>query len=83
LKSWTPLFRPYGVEEIGNGGGGADIGPLAKLGTTMSSLSPDSQRYFDIHHSALDVFENVSRRELHLGAGVMAAFIYMVDKYGN
>jgi hypothetical protein len=69
--------------KVESGGGGADIGPLAKLGTTMTSLNPDSQRYFDVHHAATDVFEAVSRRELHLGAGLMAAFLYMVDKYGN
>jgi hypothetical protein len=74
---------PFGIYEFTSGGGGADINPLAGLGTTLVGLSPDSQRYFDIHHSALDVFEAVSRRELHLGAGVMVGLIYLVDKYGN
>lgn len=82
LKAWSALFTGYGVK-IESGGGGADIGPMRKLGTTIASLSPDSQRYFDVHHAATDVFEAVSRRELHLGAGLMAAFLYMVDKYGN
>jgi hypothetical protein len=45
-------------------------------------LVPDSQRYFDIHHSELDVFEQVSRRELHLGASVIAGLVFLVDKYG-
>jgi hypothetical protein len=27
LQSWVPLLYPYGVYEITNGGGGADIGP--------------------------------------------------------
>lgn len=83
VKSWAPLFLPYGVHEFTDGGGGADINPLRKLGTTTVGLSPDSQRYFDIHHSGLDVFEAVSRRELHLGAGVMAALVYLVDRHGN
>jgi carboxypeptidase Q len=82
VKDWAPLFARYGVK-VESGGGGADIGPMRKLGTTLASLSPDSQRYFDIHHAATDVFEAVSRRELHLGAGVMASLIYLVDKYGN
>ena len=42
---------------------------------------PDSQRYFDLHHSASDTFEAVNRRELLLGASVMTQLIYMVDKY--
>lgn len=83
IKNWAPLFLAYGVHEFTNGGGGADINPLRKLGTTTVGLVPDSQRYFDIHHSGLDVFEAVSRRELHLGAGVMAALVYLADKYGN
>lgn len=83
VKAWASLFLPYGVHEFNDGGGGADVNPLRKLGTTTVGLSPDSQRYFDIHHSGLDVFESVSRRELHLGAGVMAGLIFLVDKYGN
>ncbi len=43
---------------------------------------PDSQRYFDIHHTKNDVFENVNKRELELGAVDMAALLYLVDKYG-
>jgi carboxypeptidase Q len=43
---------------------------------------PDGQRYFDIHHTRNDVFENVNKRELELGAITMAGLIYLVDKYG-
>ena len=65
------------------GGGGSDIGSLQKTqNTPQASYSPDSQRYFDIHHARSDVFENVNKRELQLGAVNMAALIYLVDKYG-
>jgi len=83
LRSWLPLLMPYGISEINNGGGGSDIGPLAKeLGTPLAGLQPDSQRYFDIHHARSDVFEAVNKRELELGAVSIAALIYLVDKYG-
>jgi len=83
VRSWAPLFRPYGVHEFNAGGGGADIGPLNRtFGTPVAGLQPDSQRYFDIHHAASDVFEAVNKRELELGAINMAALIYLVDKYG-
>jgi len=82
IFSWSQLFKEYGISEFTVGGGGADIGPLRPLGTVMAGLVPDSQRYFDIHHAETDVFENVSRRELHLGAGVMAGLVFLVDKYG-
>jgi carboxypeptidase Q len=83
VQAWLELFKPYGVFELTAGGGGADIGPLGRtLGTPLAGFSPDSQRYFDLHHARNDVFENVNKRELELGALNMAALIYLVDKYG-
>ncbi len=83
IQEWKSLFLPYGVYDFRQGGGGSDIGPLnRKLGTSLAGLSPDGQRYFDVHHARNDVFENVNKRELHLGAVNMAALIYLVDKYG-
>lgn len=83
IRQWAPLFTPYGVFELNQGGGGADIGPLNRtFKTPLAGLQPDSQRYFDIHHARSDVFEAVNKRELELGAVNMAALIYLVDKYG-
>lgn len=82
MKQWEPLLAPYGTL-LYPGGGGADIGPLHRdLGTPMAGLDPDSQRYFDYHHAASDVFEAVNKRELDLGTVNMAALIYLVDQYG-
>jgi len=83
FQSWNKFLKPYGTE-ITAGGGGADIGPLAKVNPSivLSGLVPDSQRYFDLHHATTDVFENVNKRELLLGAANMAAIIYLVDQYG-
>ncbi len=82
ILQWHNLFHPYGLFEIGAGHSGSDVEPLKETGTPLAGLNVDSQRYFDVHHAATDVFENVSRRELHLGAGVMAALIYLVSEYG-
>jgi hypothetical protein len=41
---------------------------------------PDSQRYFDVHHAETDIFENVNKRELQLGAAAIAAMIYVLDQ---
>ena len=83
FQTWSSLLKPYGTE-ITTGGGGADIGPLksAMKEVVLSSLIPDSQRYFDLHHAKTDVFENVNKRELLLGAANIAAIIYLVDQYG-
>ena len=83
FQSWSSLLKPYGTEVIA-GGGGADIGPLKSVvkEVVLAGLVPDSQRYFDLHHAKTDVFENVNKRELLLGATNMAAIIYLVDQYG-
>jgi len=82
LLQWKPLFFEYGIYDFAKGGGGADISPLKQLGTALAGLSPDSQRYFDVHHAASDTFESVSKRELDLGALNMAALIWLVSEYG-
>ena len=82
MKRWESLLRPYGIEEIVSGGGGADIGPLKKQGVTLIGFGPDSQRYFDIHHTSADTFEKVSKRELELGAGCITALIWLISEYG-
>ncbi|CCH01528.1 peptidase M28 [Fibrella aestuarina BUZ 2] len=82
VLTWRNLLTPYGLHEIGVGGGGADIGPLAQLGTVLFGFKPDTQRYFDYHHTAADRFEAVNKRELSLGAASMAALTYLIDQYG-
>ncbi len=82
VKAWAQLFRNYGVYDFREGGSGSDIDNLKELGTALAGLSPDSQRYFDLHHASTDVFEAVSKRELDLGAANMAALIWLVSEYG-
>jgi hypothetical protein len=83
ILSWKPLFVPYGLCDFDEEGGGTDVGELNEaLGTPMGELSPDSQRYFDLHHAANDVFEAVNKREMELGAAGMAGLVYLIDKYG-
>ncbi|GAB2548390.1 M28 family peptidase [Rufibacter soli] len=80
--SWKQLLAPYGLHDIDRNGGGADIGPLKDGRVALIGFRPDSQRYFDIHHTANDTFDKVNRRELELGGASMAALVYLIDKYG-
>ncbi len=83
MKSWLTFFPAFTISEIRDGGGGADIGPLHKaMGTPVISLIPDSQRYFDFHHSHRDVFEAVNRRELELGTASLSSLLYLIDSRG-
>lgn len=83
VLSWKSLFLPYGVYDFDKEGGGADIGPLHKeFGTPVFELLPDSQRYFDYHHTAIDTFDAVNKRELELGGAAMAALIWLLSQHG-
>jgi len=82
MQSWESLLEPYKLHIFKAGWGGVDIKPLKDQNVPLIGLRPDDQRYFDHHHSDTDVFENVHRRELELGAASFASMIYLVDKYG-
>jgi hypothetical protein len=82
IQGFTEILKPYELHKFEKGYGGVDIGPLKDEfeGIPLFGFVPDSQRYFDFHHNANDVFENVNKRELELGAASMASFIYLLDK---
>jgi len=82
LEAWGDLLKPSGILWIAPGGGGADTGPLAAAGAVLMAFVPDSQKYFDVHHSSLDVLSSVHPRELELGAIVMAIYAYVVAQEG-
>lgn len=74
-------FEPYGINDFVKGGGGVDIAPLAQFGTPLSSFIPEMQRYFDVHHSGYDTFEQVHFREFQMGSAAIASFIYLIDRF--
>jgi len=47
----------------------------------LVGLVPDGQRYFDLHHSSQDVWENVHKRELELGAATCASIVALLDRH--
>ncbi len=81
LQSWKKLLAPYGLHDLNKGGSGADISPLKAETVTLVGYRPDSQRYFDYHHTSTDTFDKVNKRELELGSASMASIIYLMDKY--
>ena len=82
IKSWETYFHPYLTDRFTLGGSGADIGPLRNGKIVLAGLRPDSQRYFEFHHTANDTFEAINKRELELGAAAMTSMIYLVDQHG-
>lgn len=83
-QHWKTLLEPYEVDRLTAGGSGTDIEPLQSQvpGIKLIGFRPDSQRYFDIHHTPHDVFENVNKRELELGAAAIASMVYLIDQQG-
>jgi hypothetical protein len=78
LRGIVDLLEPARISRLEAGHGGVDIAPLAAHGVPLVGLLPDPQRYFDVHHSANDTFDQVNERELELGAGAMAALCFVV-----
>lgn len=76
---WKSLFSPYFVDRIEPEGGGADLSILETSGVPCIGFEPDTQRYFDIHHTAADTFDKINKRELELGAGAIGGLIYLID----
>lgn len=87
IAAYQNILEPYGLHVFEKGYSGVDIGPIKHSEGSihpdllMLGLVPDSQRYFDYHHADTDVIEAVNPRELHLGAGAMAALVYLIDKH--
>ena len=82
ILTWKDLFKPYLIHFFELGGSGADVGPLKTPNNVLSGLKPDSQRYFDHHHSSSDTFDAINKRELELGAAAITSLVYLIDKYG-
>lgn len=81
VNDWLPLLEPYGLS-FTTGGSGADISGLLEQGGLLLGILPDSQRYFDYHHTGIDTFEAVNKRELELGAAAITSLVYLIDNYG-
>ncbi|HIA12334.1 MAG TPA: peptidase M28 family protein [Rhodospirillales bacterium] len=82
IQKWRPIFEDYNVYQIEKGWGGADINKLKDQGTVLVGFRPDTQRYFDLHHTNSDTFDKVNKRELELGAATMAVLVYLLSEYG-
>jgi len=46
----------------------------------FTALSIVEGRYFDLHHSANDVFEEVHPREMELGTAAIAVLAYLLSE---
>jgi carboxypeptidase Q len=73
------LLTSIGLQDIGLGGGGADIGPIAQAGKVpMLAYQGDSTRYFTIHHTPADTIDRIAPEEVSKAAAALAVITYVV-----
>jgi len=73
------LLAPLGFQDIGPGGGGADIGPIAQAGKVpMLAYQGDATRYFTIHHTPADTIDRITAEEVSKAAAALAVVTYVV-----
>jgi carboxypeptidase Q len=79
MREIGALLSPIGLQDIGPGGGGADIGPIAQAGKVpMLAYQGDSTRYFTIHHTPADTIDRIAPEEVSKAAAALAVVTYAV-----
>ena len=79
MRDIVSLLVPLDLQDLGPGGGGADIGPIATVGKVpMLAYQGDSTRYFTIHHSPADTIDRIAPDEVSKAAAALAAITYVV-----
>jgi len=79
IRNIGTLLIPLGLHDIGSGGGGADIGPIAQAGKVpMLAYQGDSSRYFQIHHTPADTIDRIAPDEVSKAAAALAVMTYVV-----
>jgi carboxypeptidase Q len=72
------LLDRIGAGTVTRGGGGADIGPLARDGVPVMGLNVDGTKYFWYHHTDADTVDKLDPREMALCVAAMAVMAYVV-----
>jgi hypothetical protein len=78
-KRLAALLAPLQIKlDPGPARGGVDIGPIHGRGVPVVDLRQDASRYFDLQHSANDVFENVVKDDLDAATGAFATTLALL-----
>jgi carboxypeptidase Q len=78
LQAIGELLDPVGAGAVTRGGGGADIGPLMRLGVPGMGLQVDGTRYFWYHHTEADTLDKLDPHEVNLCVAALAVMAYAV-----
>jgi carboxypeptidase Q len=76
-KLAAPLAS-FAADDVQEGGGGADISPMATAGVPQLGLRQDGTHYFDIHHTMADTLDKVDAHDLAMNATAMAVMAWQL-----
>jgi carboxypeptidase Q len=82
IQSWTKYLEVFHVARLESGDSETDVEPLGALGVPTVGLRVDPKLYFNYHHSSLDRFDIINRKDLLDGAKGMAALVYLASEFG-
>jgi carboxypeptidase Q len=78
VKEIAGLLARVGAASVGQGGGGADIGPSVQAGNLPAmSLEVDGD-YFLIHHTPADTVDKIDPADMSRAAAAIAVMAYVV-----
>lgn len=81
MKQIAGVLKPLGVEAGDNEArGGADVGPLRRLGVPVFTLQHDAREYFDVHHTVNDTLDRIDRASLDQAVAAYAATAWLVSQ---
>jgi Zn-dependent M28 family amino/carboxypeptidase len=68
----------FEADDVKEGGGGADISPMADFGVPQLGLRQDGTHYFDFHHTMADTLDKIDAHELQMNATAMAVMAWQL-----
>jgi carboxypeptidase Q len=78
IRDIASLLRPIGADSVGPGGGGADIGPITRLGVPAMSPLVEGSRYFWYHHTEADTPDQLDPADMQRLTAAIAVMLYVV-----
>ena len=82
ILEWKKLLAPYFINVFIKGGSGADISNLRTDYNVLSGLRPNSQRYFDYHHTENDTLDKVDQEALKVNTTIYTMFAWYAANSG-
>ncbi len=78
IEQIAAALEPLGiVKQPEPGAGGADLGPMRRLGMPAVSLLQDGSDYFDWHHTDNDTLDKIDPKALNQNVAAYAVFGYL------